>query len=266
MRKCCMRLALFLCLLIAPIASYGQQFSLPGFGNDRFFQSDRNQPGGFHKRRDPEASAGKGKIFEFSVVPRRCVRADCEHQSARSTVQQYHASQPLEAWYGWEMYFPKDFAYGPKQVSGFNIFNEWKEQDECMLVGLTNFGGAVEPRTDEPDLHLSWRMQNANLPGDCPMVLKRPIAKFKDLLGKWSRFEVFIRWSKGSDGNVKIYLDGKLKLDYHGETCFSDCNANMYYLFGHYICCTADTTAIQPSKVYYRFVSRGQEREDLQWQ
>lgn len=259
------RIIFLLCLVLAPQISLGQQFSLPGFGSDRFFQSDRNQSGGFHKVIDPLTSEGKKRIFEFSVIPRRCFKADCEQQSARSTVQQYHASQPTEAWYGWDMYFPKDFPYGPKQVSGFNIYNEWKEQDDCMLAGLTNFGGAAEPRTGRPDMQLSWRMANANLPGDCPMVLKEPIANFKDVLGRWTRFEVFIRWSREKDGNVQVYMDGKLKLNYAGETCFSDCNKNMYYLFGHYICCTANTKEIVASKVYYRNVSRSKTRDGLKW-
>jgi hypothetical protein len=264
MREIFARFLACLCLLLLPLSANAQEFSLPGFGGDQFHQgTDRNQPGGFHKVQDPLTKAGGKKVFEFSVVPRPCFKDDCDQQSARSTVQQHNVTQPKEAWYGWDMYFPADFAYGPKQVSGFNIYNEWKDQDNCMLVGLTNFGGATEPMKGVPDLQLSWRMANPKLPGDCKLVLKEPVADFSDLLGKWNRFEVFIRWSKEKDGKVQIYLDGDMKVDYKGETCFANCNSKMWYLFGHYICCTANTEKIIASKVYYKNISRSKERSGL---
>jgi len=265
MRETFARFIVCLCLFILPLGANAQEFGLPGFGSDRFFQSNNNQPGGFKKVQDPLTGTGSKKVFEFSVVPRPCYNDDCEQQSARSTLQQYNAKHPKEGWYGWDMYFPDDFAYGPKQLSGFNIYNEWKDQDNCMLVGLTNFGGAIEPGKGVPDLQLSWRMQNSLLPGDCQMVLRKPIVKFSELLGKWHRFEVFIRWSKEKDGKVQIYLDGELKVDYDGETCFVNCNDKMYYLFGHYICCTANTEKIVASKVYYKNISRSKERSGLKW-
>ena len=266
MRQIFVRLLSCFCLFLFPFIASAQEFSLPGFGKDSFFESDRNQPDGFSMVKDPvPGTAGNKSVFEFSVVPRPCFNDDCQQQSARSTVQQYNAKHPEESWYGWDMYFPEDFAYGSKQVDGFNIYNEWKDHDNCMLVGLTNFGGVVEPGFNRPDLELSWRMANPNLPGDCKLVLRKPIAEFKDLLGKWNRFEVFIKWSKGKDGKVNIFLDGVLKLDYSGETCFVNCNDKIYYLFGHYICCTANTESIVASKVYYKNISRSKKRSGLKW-
>ncbi len=266
MRETFGRLLGCIVLILIPFASIAREISLSGFGEDLFHETiGRNQPGGFHMVEDPLNNSGGKKIFEFSVVPGPCFEDDCESNSARSTLQQGKAKQPKEAWYGWDMYFPPDFAYGPKQVSGFNIYNEWKDQDNCMLVGLTNFGGWTAPQSGQPDMNLSWRMQNSQLAGDCPIVLQKPIASFDELLGKWNRFEAFIRWSKKKDGKVQIYLDGNLKLDYDGVTCFANCNKKMYYLFGHYICCTEDTESIVASKVYYKNISRSEERSGLQW-
>ncbi len=31
------------------------------------------------------------------------------------------------------------------------------------------------------------------------------VADFKNLVGKWNRFELFIKWAKDSSGQVKVY-------------------------------------------------------------
>lgn len=100
---------------------------------------------------------------------------------------------------------------------------------------------------------------------DCKAVMRERLTKMSTLVGSWYRLEIFTRWTKNEDGRFIIYLDGAVKLDYKGVKC-SNFDRMYYYLFGNYLCCTESTEQIQPSTVYYRYLSRAKKRENLQWQ
>lgn len=238
--------------------------TLPGFNGYRFIATGTNQEGGIQMVPDPIDPSNPSDVYRFSIAPGPCVGSDCDHQSARATVQQStDAKQPKEVWYGWDIYFPPDFPINGKQTNGKWLFNEWKDQS-CNLASLSldaNLGGR----------DLIWEMsvlsgKAADGKGnDCKAVMREPLAKMSTLVGSWHRFEIFARWTKNGDGRFIIYLDGEVKLDYTGVTC-SNCDRMNYYLFGNYLCCTESTEKIQPSTVYYRYLSRAKKREDLQWQ
>lgn len=240
-------------------------FELPGFGSHKFELTDTSPPKSFAMVPDPIDASNKGNVFRFATTPAHCYRDDCEQQSVRSTLSQdSHTFQPNEAWYGWELYFPKDFPINGEQAHGKQIFNEWKDQTKCKLVGLALFN-------DLGGNELFWDFSKptgkANNKGgnECSSILKAPVAKMSNFLGAWHRFEFFARWSEKSDGRFLVYLDGKLKVDFSGVTCFN-CRAMNYAMIGNYLCCTPDTKNTQPSVVYYRYVSRAKTREELQWQ
>lgn len=237
---------------------------LPGFDGYRFFESDRNQSRSFTMVPDPIDPSNTSKVYKFSIRPERCKGAECEQQSVRSSVQQGpDAGQPDEAWYGWDIYFPPDFPQPGAQKTGLQQFNEWKDQHQCGLISL-----AVSP--NHGGRELLWRVQKpTGLPAgqygyDCTSVFQESLGNITDLMGKWHRFEVFIKWSGAEDGQFVIYLDGKKKVVYSGPTCFT-CGHMNYYSFGNYLCCTDSSKTIQPSTVYYRYLSRAARREDLTW-
>lgn len=237
--------------------------TLPGFNGYRFSETGTNQEGGVQMVPDPIDPGNADDVYRFSIKPGPCVGSDCDHQSARATVQQRpDAKQPHEVWYGWDIYFPPDFPINGKQSSGKWLFNEWKDQS-CNLASLSldaNLGGS----------ELIWEMSKLSgkaadgKGNDCMAVMRAPLGKMSKLLGSWHRFEVYARWTKSDDGRFIIYMDGEVKLDYSGVTC-SNCDRMNFYLFGNYLCCTESTTSIQPSTVYYRYLSRAKRREDLQW-
>lgn len=244
-------------------ASAEKRFKLPGF-SDNFRISERNQPGGFSIVKDPLDTSNSKEVFNFSIGPGPCVREDCEQQSARGSVQQVpQAVQPKEVWYGWDMYFPADFPYGAMQIKGHEIFAEFKDQDQCQLVALTT-------NPNQYDEYLSWSMEKPTgrkmtaTGGDCEDLFEKRIAKFKDIVGTWHRFELFVRWSTKADGKFLMYMDGKQVVDYDGLTCFNCYKKNQMY-FGNYLCCTPGTKDVKPSTVYYRHVNSAKSREALVW-
>lgn len=238
--------------------------TLHGFNGYQFFEVDRNQRGGFTMVPDPIDPNNTKKVYKFSIRPEKCVGKECHQQSVRSSIQQGpDAKQPKTAWYGWDMYFPPDFPNDGVQRLGLQQFNEWKDQNQCGLVSL-----AVDPNQGGRDL--LWVMQKptgkpeTQFGGDCVPVMRISIAKISDLVGSWHRFEVFAHWTTEGDGQFKVYIDGKQKVDYTGVTCFN-CDKMNYFSFGNYLCCTESSEKIQPSTVYYRFLSRSKSRQELKW-
>lgn len=260
------KLLLFIAVLLFATSSAAvarNELTINGFGQDRFFLADNSQPKGFAMVKDPIDLTNKENVYRFKVRPARCIGSDCQQQSARSSLQQRHnVKQPKEAWYGWEIYFPKEFPIGDSLVSGIEIFNEWKDQDQCVLVSLAIFRG---------ERRLSWHMEEptggkaTQNGGDCRLVFDQTIGFMSDLTGSWHRFELSARWSGGADGRFMLYLDGKLNSEYSGRTCNENCAKN-YHLFGNYLCCTPDTKSIAETTVYYRHISRAEAREGLNWE
>lgn len=245
-------------------------YAVPGFGSATFSLADRSQRGGFRMVEDPIDPANRSRVYSFTISPAKCRGADCAQQSVRSAlVQSPDAVQPKEAWYGWEIYFPRDFPFATRQSRGFQQFNEWKDQPQCGLasIALDNTYWVAGLR----DTSLSWVMKRptgkpAGRTGeDCETYFKTGIAEMSDIVGSWRRFELFARWSRKDDGRFLLYLDGKLVLDYKGKTCFSDCSRMNYHIFGNYLCCTPDTKAVANATVYYRFISRARSRDRLIW-
>lgn len=223
------------------------------------------QPKSIKLVHDPTDPANPNEVISFTVVPKKCIGPDCDQQSARSAVKQCEGTkQPKEIWYGWEMFLPVDFPHNGEQIRGFQQFVQWKDQPQCRLVGLAidaNLGGTT----------LDWGMEKptgvkpGQYGGDCQQIMKYQIAKVSNLLGKWQKFELFARWSEGDDGRFVLYLNGEVKVDYRGITCFN-CGSRNAAAFGNYICCTPDSKRLLPSTVYYRSISSAKRREDLIWE
>lgn len=246
--------------------SDGRGYTFPGF-KSAFFLSPNSQKGGFSFVKDPVDASNKKKVLKFTVKPARCIGADCSPQSVRSSINQYpSAVQPLEGWYGWEMLFPQDFPAGYDQSTGFQQFNEFKDQLQCGLASL-----AINLMSR--DSYLIWRMhrptgkQYQSQKGeDCKPTYEKYVVSLNEIKGSWHRFELYAKWTRKNDGIFDLYLDGKRVVEYRGPTCFADCTKMNYYAVGNYLCCTPNTKKIAEATVYYRYISRAKSRDKLQWQ
>jgi hypothetical protein len=98
---------------------------------------------------------------------------------------------------------------------------------------------------------------------DCADGPSLKIAEFKDLLGKWNRFEIYVKWSGGDDGEVQLYLDGKYLINYRGPTLTAGFEKKNYFKFGSYLCCTSNVKLVKEHSVLYAAIKRSQTRDGL---
>lgn len=219
---------------------------------------------------DPTGSAPTTKVFSFDIPAGVCSdtpyvkgkpESDCYFNSTRSqywenvkATKAYGSAQPKEAWYGWAVYFPEDFPFGKLQVNGGAAFFYW-HNGQCPHVEFGN------PAGRQDTLNFSTNKALGNY--ECLPSLSLPILEFKDLLGKWNRFEVFVKWAADDSGEVRVYLDGRYLLHYQGTTLIPEYKDLAYFKYGLYLCCTPDVKTAKAQRALYSAIRRSNEREDL---
>lgn len=90
------------------------------------------------------------------------------------------------------------------------------------------------------------------------------VANFKELLGRWVRFEVFVRWSSDSRGKAIVYIDGKQRAVLNGPTLAKGLESINYFKFGIYLCCTKDFRQIKGTSLLFSGVRAATSRKGLE--
>lgn len=219
---------------------------------------------------DPTGEAPTSKVYSFRIPsgycnPRRyephAPANDCDEQSVRSQVRENVFAtkkngngQPKQGWYGFAVYLPDDFPYGIKQADGYmQLF--YFHNKQCQHISLANFAG----KDDSLYLAFSNALGNYN----CTPGPRLKVADFKNLVGKWSRFELFIKWAKDSSGRVMVYLNGKLVTEWRGPTFTPGLESTNYAKFGIYLCCTQAVARVRDASLYFAAVRRAATRDGL---
>jgi hypothetical protein len=236
---------------------------------DPFVTEPFSPPGGVAYVEDPTSSAPTKMVYAFDFPSGYCSTKkygdgktnDCMFNSTRSQIvedvaqtKKYGIIQPKESWYGFSIYFPADFPYGRKQTTGHYDFAYW-HNDHCAHLSLQNFAGNEDA--------LSLATQTAVGGYECRPGPTLKVADFADLVGKWNRFEIFVRWGDEDTGVAKLYLNGVYVLDYKGRTLTPGLERKNYFKFGLYLCCTADTKQIVATHLLYAAVKRAETRDGL---
>lgn len=219
---------------------------------------------------DPTGSAPTKKVFSFDIPEGACSdrpyvkglpENDCYFNSTRSqywenvkATKAYGTAQPKESWYTWAVYFPEDFPFGKRQIQGSDEFFFW-HNGQCPHVTFMNWTGRQET--------LNFNTNRALGNYECSPALSLPLMEFKDLLGKWNRFEVFVKWATDDSGEVRVYVDGRYLLRYQGATLVPEYKDLVYFKFGTYLCCTPDVKTAKAQRLLYSAIRRGDERGDL---
>jgi hypothetical protein len=152
------------------------------------------------------------------------------------------------------MYVPEDFPFGERQAKGYmSLF--YFHNHQCPHVALVNLAG----RDDALYLEMGVSLGGY----ECAEGPRVKVADFKDLAGKWSRFELFIRWADDKSGQVEVYIDGKPSAEWDGVTLAEGLEDVNYTKFGIYLCCTNDVANVQPATLYYAAVKRADKRDGL---
>ncbi len=218
---------------------------------------------------DPTGTAPTVKVHSFHIPPGYCsdkkygdgVSSDCKFQSTRSQMWENVAAtkkngqvQPKSAWYGFSIFFPSDSTFGKKQTKGHQEFAYW-HNEHCPHLSLKNFAGSDDILAISTTIALGGY--------DCSDGPSLKIAEFKDLVGKWNRFEVFVNWSNNDSGEMKLFLDGKYVINYRGPTLTAGFENKNYFKFGSYLCCTADVKKVKEHRILYAAVKRAPTRDGL---
>jgi hypothetical protein len=222
---------------------------------------------------DPTGSAPAAKVYSFEIPTGYCNPKpydaahgdrdnDCRQQSVRSQMwenvfatKKNANGQPRESWYSFALFIPDDYPYGTRQTYGLNSLFYF-HNGECAHLALVDFAG----RDDA--LYLAF--SNAALGGhECSPGARLKVADFKDLVGHWSRFEMFVRWAKDPSGEAKVWVDGKLVTEWNGVTLTPGLESINYMKFGLYLCCTGDVARVKDARLFYASIKRADSREGL---
>jgi hypothetical protein len=239
-------------------------------GFDPFVKDDLSPPGSAKTIADPTGSAPTKKVQSFSLPAGYCnpkpydkgsKDSDCTYNSSRSqfrenvfATKRNKNGQPPEAWYGWSVYFPQDFPYGYSQTRGHYEFVYWHNH-KCPHLSFAGFPGS--------DNGLYLQTNKAVGGFDCAPLQKLRVADFKELVGKWTRFEVQVKWANDDSGRATVFMNGMHVLDYKGATLTEGLGSINYFKYGIYICCTSDVKKIKQATVLYSGIKRAATREEL---
>jgi hypothetical protein len=239
-------------------------------GFDPLVVDDLSAPKSVRKMRDPTGSAPAPTVYAFTIPAGYCnpkkydasqPDSDCTWKSTRSqyrenvfATKKNGNAQPREGWYGWQVYFPADFPYGAHQTKGHYEFAYWHNH-QCPHLTFSNSAG------QDSILYLETNKALGNY--ECEPGARLPVADFKNLVGKWSKFEVYVKWANDASGKAIVYLDGKQAQTYTGPTLVAGFEKTNYFKFGIYLCCTDDVKRIKEASVYYSNVRRAATREGL---
>lgn len=193
------------------------------WGNGYWKVANASVPGRYAVVSDPET--GIGAVQRFTLREGDCGTShewdDCRYNSGRYEFQEDiwdhpsygPQSQPKEAWYSWEVRLDEGTLYGRNQPIGPLILGQFKQGGHgCPLIILTHRAGSSNTSLS---VRLS-RDSGLEPPNDCPTLSGEPVGSVTDLIGRWARVEMFIRWSSGDDGRVVVYFDGVQRMTYTG--------------------------------------------------
>ena len=175
---------------------------------------------------------------------------DTKNDRERSELSQVKKDQKHgdTQWYGWYLYFPANYP---------NIFP--------VKVTL----GQFHQQSARP----AWMFENADggywlynqVSGKTKE--KYPLIDENNLRGKWHKIEIHAHWSKDSDGFLKVWTNGTLKVDYHGITMSAE---RIYFKYGLYrsflsrYAQAGKAGQVPAQTVYYAAVKRGNSKAAIQ--
>ncbi|WP_292104191.1 heparin lyase I family protein [Mesorhizobium sp.] len=236
---------------------------------DPFVKVELSAPNSVGRLKDPTGQAPTDTVYSFAIPSGYCNKtpydasgdSDCKQNSTRSSIRENvfatkknGSGQPKQSWYGWAVYFPADFQYGQKQNAGHYDLVYWHNK-QCPHLTFLNWAGR------DSTLYLGTNRALGN--HECSPGPQFRVADFKDLVGKWNRFEVFVEWAGNESGEVKVYLDGTYVVHYKGPTLTEGLENVNYFVFGVYLCCTKDVKLTKGTSALYTAVKRAGNRDGL---
>ncbi len=235
-----------------------------------FIEKNRNLPNGHSIiRADPFTGASSGPIHRFEIRTGECGnakdRGDCSSNSVRSELAEnnyrgtrFGRIQPREAWYEWDVGFPNGFPFGPRQTRSYYLFGQW-HNGICPHMSFGLWAGR--------NSHMLHLRTNQIIPGhrhgDCQPKELIPVIDLRKIEGRWAHFVVYVRWSTGDDGEVRVFVDGKQRVQFSGRTLVPEYAGKNHFDFGIYLTNAGSLNRVKPATLYYRDIRRSRRQPPM---
>ncbi len=207
---------------------------------------------GYKVVKDITKTAPTDYIEIFEVHPGDCSSnsgwSDCANDRERSELSGSKDNYPGdEYWYGWSIYIPKSYINIYPTKTALGQFHQKGSHPVWMFQNST--GG----------LYLDQQV-HGHTEKYYPLLTK------KEFKGRWHTIKLHVKWSKNNDGFFYVWIDGKQKVKYIGQTM--DAN-QVYFKYGVYrsfLSRYKDKYGVQKvpaQKVYYSNVKRSETEKGL---
>lgn len=169
-------------------------------------------------------TAAEGPVREGKYAFKAALRKDKHRAEVVG-----HRSPPYGiARYGWSLYVPREF----DAHTHFSIITQWHDWGT----------GRESPPDGGPPTSVSVGKGKVSLKinyqGDDGWTTKGqylPVCDIEELRGQWSDWVLEANWQPpGKGGWLKLYLNGKVVVDYTGTTFYEDKDKGRYFKFGNY--------------------------------
>jgi len=221
---------------------------------DPMKRSLNNKSYGYQIVKDVTGSAPTKLIERFEVRPGDCSANiggwdDCATDRERSEISQENKDIFIgnTEWYGWHLFVPKEHKDIWPTAVYMGQFHQVHAKPAWMFYN--RFDGYYL------DYHVGKDFQFAKL------------LDIKDFLGQWNKIEVNAKWSDGNDGYFRVYVNGKLNVNFGGKTASA---SKLYFKYGIYRSFVSRYKIVSHGKVpptqiiYFTKVKRGSSRDSIQ--
>ncbi len=198
----------------------------------------------------------------FTLKAGDCVRNNGDCRDDRERVEFFDKRQSIqpgdERWYAWSFYLPSD---GFPRLRGngpgytFGQVHQRERSGPELLFQLFSDGFFIN-------------FSNPFQLDDDPMNPIGPyrqirIARQGDLTNRWTRIMLQARWSRGEDGFINVWMDGRPVWSYRGAT--TNANDPLYFKYGLYRAFVSRCGGPCPdATVFYRNVRQGRTQAEVQ--
>lgn len=172
---------------------------------------------------DPTGTASSPNVERIEVRNGDCWGRDCKGQNTGIYRERTETRLiPISGnygygktvWYGVDLYIPKESVV-PLRKGQTTITQ--------TMIGKRKPNDPIKALFDLPTFELSTQsgMLQAKVFSDKNTSTKLTVAKIDDMADKWTRFEWVINQTNGSDGFVKVYVNGKLEFEHTGDSAMT---------------------------------------------
>lgn len=252
-----MRLIVLLVIVTSfglPSLSHAQRSQAKGFGS--FAMQSAKKDYSYQRVRFQDGTRAE----RFEVRAGDCPRdtGDCASDRERVEFSQRGKRQPngSQQWVAWSVYIPSDFPkQGRRMYTKLGQFHQEGNGGPRLLFELSDrsfFMNMKSPHVLDDD--------PMNPTGDFEFI---DIASRSQMLGKWTRIMVNVRWSTGDDGFVHLFRNGKRIWSYAGPT--TNTSKPQYFKYGLYRSFVSRCGGPCPTLVaYYKDVKSGRDRKSVE--